>query len=243
MAWDHDRTLPLSESQISALFECDDTIVFNRDVANGTKQAGFLASSKNDAGDAELGVAGEVPKGLIKSSERSGEVSLYVQGYNLSCAVGDAGAEAGQQIQCDTKVPGDFTEQTVVDNQALSGGSVTIAVTTPTAPAKLKATLNSSAALAAANTPGTLVIAGTLADDSVVSETLSFANDALTTPQTTTTVFKTITGVTRSGFNAGNFDVDTVNPNDPVKGYLKGVDSGGRGYIQAVIDGVAYFDL
>lgn len=73
---------------------------------------------------------------------------------------------------------------------------------------KIQVTLVNSPTLSNTATPGTVEITGTDSGGATQSETLSFENAALATPQTTDAYFATVTGVTYAGFSAGDARIE-----------------------------------
>ena len=99
-------------------------------------------------------------------------------------------------------------ESPVVTDALLSGSTATIAnnLSSIPTPVVLKASLT-DAVLTAAATPGTVEIVGENPAGTAVRQTLSFANNVLTAPQTTTQTYLNLTAVNLTGFMAGTLNI------------------------------------
>ena len=131
----------------------------------------------------------------------------------VSVAIPDKTLVAEKTKVSEILVENYFTHTTiaVVADQALSGaGAKTIAnnLSDAAAASALTVTPNSSAGLAASSTPATVEIAYTDADSAAHKITLTFPDTAKTVAQTAALpAGATITRVTTTGWNAGNFNI------------------------------------
>ena len=224
----NENDLPSGDQTSITYLSDEDTIKYDRSESGGTAQQGLLAKPQSEKGEWELAGAGEKPGGVIKGSGGKGRVSILVRGYNIKVPRGDSTSDVAV---------------TVVNAQNLkdTDGSLTIANNLEEGedPGKLKVTPNASAALVATATPGTITIRGTNADGEEIEETLSFANAAKTTAQTTAASFQTVTEVVVAGWNAGTVTiatekVETIEPGYGVVGDTKTVNSKAlKGYAKA----------
>ena len=237
--WDHHPELPLAEGLISGTYRADETIVFDLNKGSGTEQAGFLASTRKADGTEQLGVRGRRPSGLIKASERQGDVSIYVKGCGLCVPKGDGNAEVGQEVQCDIKtlVPGTEESVTVVASAALTTAAMTIADDLSAYQKgggyQLVLTPASSAA------DGTTTVVAKDERGEIVTETFDLRG---TTAQKSSR-FTEVISVANASYSAGTVTITAMvaKTREVKHGYGKGVDTGGIGVIKAVIDGKNLF--
>lgn len=240
--WDHHPKLPYADGLISITRQADKTIVFDRDKDSGTEQAGFLASVRNADGTEQLGVRGRRPSGLIKASERQGDVSIYVKGLGLCVLKGDGDAEVGQELQCDIKTVVAGTEEsvTVVASANLSTAAMTIADDLSAYQKgggyQLVLTPASSAA------DGTTTVTAKDERGEIVTETFDLRG---TTAQKSKNRITDVISVSNANYSAGSVTITAaVAKTREIKhGYGKGVDTGGIGNIKAVIGEIIYFDI
>lgn len=244
----NDNDLPSGDQNSITYRSDEDTIKYDRSESGGTAQQGLLAKPQSEAGEWELVGAGEKPGGVIKGSGGKGRVSILVRGYNIKVPRGDSTTDAAVTV---------VNAQNLKDDDGLT---IANNLEEGQDPGKLTVTPTSAAALADTSVPATVTIRGTNADGEDIEETLSFANSAKTTAQTTAAAFQTVTSVTTTGWNAGKVTiatekVETIKPGDMVvgdtktvgtkslKGYAKGASSGGIGSITRVTPTHIYFNL
>ena len=240
--WDHHSELPHADGLISITRQADETIVFAINKGFGTEQAGFLSSVRKADGTEQLGIRGRRPSGLIKSSERQGDVSIYVKGLGLCVLKGDGDAEVGQELQCDIKtvVAGTEGSVEVVASAALSTAAMTIADDLSAYQKgggyQLVLTPASSAA------DGTTTVTAKDERGEIVTETFDLRG---TTAQTSKHRFTDVMRVANASYSAGTVTITAaVAKTREIKhGYGKGVDTGGIGNIKAVIGERIYFDI
>ena len=224
-AWNHDEN---SEKQQSDALRAGRADVFGED--------GFLWGD----GNIEIEIPSEsgfldIIQGVLADpnpvSVPIPEKTLVADGTNLS----------------DIVVDGYFTSDTdltvaIVDGQNLSDRAVTIVNAENLSGTgdktvdddlsgygealTLTITPSGSPALTNTGTPGTVVITYTDAGGRTRTTTRSFANNALTTPQTTNLpVGATITRVRTTGFNTGTFNITTDVTDKTVANDLRGLSS------------------
>ena len=239
--WDHHPELPHADGLISITRQADETIVFDINKGFGTEQAGFLSSVRKADGTEQLGIRGRRPSGLIKASERQGDVSIYVKGLGLCVLKGDGDAEVGQELQCDIKtlVAGTEESVTVVASAALTTAAMTIADDLSAYQKgggyQLVLTPASSAA------DGTTTVTAKDERGEIVTETFDLRG---TTAQKSRRFIEVIS-VANASYSAGTVTITAMvaKTREIQHGYGKGVDTGGIGNIKAVIGERIYFDI
>lgn len=243
----NDNDLPSGDQNSITYRSDEDTITHDRSESGGTAQQGLLAKAQSEGGEWELVGAGEKPGGVIKGSGGKGRVSILLRGYNIKVPRGDSTADAAVTV-VDAQKLNDADGLTIANNleEGQDPGKLTV---TP-----------ASGALADTAVPGTVTIRGTNVDGEEIEATLSFANTALTTAQTTTVAFQMVTEVTASGWSSGTVTIktetiETITPGHTVvgdtktvsgtahKGYAKGAATGGLGNITRVTPTHIYFNL
>lgn len=244
----NDNNLPSGDQNSRTYPSDEDTITYDRTESGGTAQQGLLAKPQTEGGEWELVGAGEKPGGVIRGSGGKGRVSILLRGYEIAVPRGDTTADAAV---------------TVVNAQDLSSAdALTLANNLEEGqdPSKLTVTPSGAAALTTSTVPATLTITGTNVNGEEIEETLSFADSAKTTAQTTAATFQTVTEVTTEGWSAGTVTIktatiETITPGHTVvgdtktingtaqKGYAKGAATGGLGSITRVTPDTIYFNL
>ena len=244
----NDNDLPSGDHTSITHTSDEDTITHDLSKSGGTAQQGLLAKPVTEDGQWGLTGAGEKPGGVILGSGAKGRVSILKRGYNIKVPRGDSTTDAAVTV---------VNAQNLKDDDGL-----TIANTLAQGqdPGKLKVTPSSAAALTDTSVSGTVTMRGTNVDGEEIEETLSFADSAKTTAQTTKAEFQTVTEVTTTGWKAGTVTIatekiETVKPGHGVvgdtktinskshKGYAKGAASGGLGNIVRVTPTHIFFDL
>ena len=244
----NENDLPSGDQNSITYLSDEDTIKYDRSESGGTAQQGLLAKPQSEKGEWELVGAGEKPGGVIKGSGGKGRVSVLVRGYNIKVPRGDTTADAAVTV---------VNAQNLKDDDGLT---IANNLEEGQDPGKLKVTPSTAATLSDTSVDGTVTIRGTNADGEEIEETLSFANSAKTTAQTTAAAFQTVTEVTATGWATGTVTIatetiETIKPGQMVvgdtktidskaqKGYAKGASSGGIGTITRVTPTHLYFNL
>ena len=241
-------SLPSGDQNSRTYPSDEDTITYDRTESGGTAQQGLLAKPQTEGGEWELVGAGEKPGGVIKGSGGKGRVSILLRGYEIAVPRGDSTTDAAVNVVSAQNLKDD--DGLTIANNLEEGQD----------PSKLKVTPNSASTLSDTSVPGTVTIRGTNVDGEEIEETLSFANSAKTTPQTTAATFQTVTEVTATGWSAGavtiaTTKIETITPGHTVvgdtktigskthKGYAKGAATGGIGTITRVTPDTIFFNL
>lgn len=244
----NENDLPSGDQNSITYLSDEDTIKFDRSESGGTAQQGLLAKPQTEGGEWELAGAGEKPGGVIRGSGGKGRVSILVRGYNIKVPRGDSTTDAAVTV---------VNAQNLKDDDGLT---IANNLEEGQDPGKLKVAPSSAAALTDTSVAGTVTLRGTNVDGEEIEETLSFANSAKTTAQTTKLEFQTVTEVTATGWSAGTVTIttetiETITPGHNVvgdtktvgsktlKGYAKGASSGGIGSITRVTPDHIYFNL
>ena len=246
----NDNDLPSGDQNSITYRSDEDTIKYDRSESGGTAQQGLLAKPQSEGGEWELAGAGEKPGGVIKGSGGKGRVSVLVRGYNIKVPRGDSTTDASVTVVSAQNLKDD--DGLTIANNLEEGQD----------PSKLRVATSNTTTLSDTSTPGTVTIRGTNAAGEAIEETLSFADSAKTTAQTTSLSFQTVTEVLTTGWSAGavtisTADIETINPgygvigdtktvgSNTLKGYAKAAasDDEGLGTITRVTPTHIYFNL
>ena len=242
--WDHHPELPHADGLISITRQADETIVFDINKGFGTEQAGFLSSVRKADGTEQLGIRGRRPSGLIKASERQGDVSIYVKGLGLCVLKGDGDAEVGQELQCDIKTLVAGVEETVTVVASANLRTTSTMTIADDLSAYQKGGGYQLVLTPAGNAAGgTTTVVAKDERGEIVTETFDLRG---TTAQTSKHRFTDVMDVTNADYTGDatvTITAAVAKTREIAHGYGKGVDTGGIGNIKAVIGERIYFDI
>ena len=151
-----------------------------------------------------------------------------ISGYNIQAVTGkgSGGGVTGRNIPSTVMTPEGTSEDTTIDgiqydlldlrntpvvvvnNQALTGATATVANDLASISTAVTVTVSlSGATLTNQGTAGTVEVVGENPAGTTVMQTLSFSHGALSSSQSTTTQFLTITAVNLTGFSGGTVNI------------------------------------